>query len=90
MVEANTLKHVSPAKHCVSKVTPQVSMIPNNISSMKDHKFFDKKKLQLSKVDIMKVQASKPQVSNIETSKVQVLEVHILNIEVSKVQVLDI
>jgi hypothetical protein len=85
MVDVNTLKHVSLANPHVLKVTSQVSVIPNNVLPMKDHHFFYKKKLQLSKVNILKVQALEPQVSDIETLLVQVLEVHILDIQISKV-----
>jgi hypothetical protein len=35
-------------------------MIPNNVLLMRDHHFFDKKKLQLSKVKILEVQALEP------------------------------
>jgi hypothetical protein len=55
MVDVDILKHVSLAIHHVSKITPQVSMIPNNVLLMRDHHLFDMKKLQLSKVDISKV-----------------------------------
>jgi hypothetical protein len=79
MVDADTLKQDSLVNSHVSKVTPQVLGIPNNVLLVKDHHLFFKKKLQLSKVNISKVQALEP----------QVLDIHILNIPVLKVQVLD-
>jgi hypothetical protein len=53
--------------HHVLEVTPQVSMILNNVLLMRDHNFFYMKKLELSKVDILEVQALEPQVLNIES-----------------------
>jgi len=53
--------------HHVLEVTPQVSMIPNNVLPMKDHHIFYMKKLEISKVDILEVQALEPQVLNIES-----------------------
>jgi hypothetical protein len=58
-VDADTSRHVSLMNHHVLEVTPQVSMIPNNVLQMRDHHLFYMKKLQFSKVDILKVQASK-------------------------------
>jgi hypothetical protein len=55
MVDVDILKHISLAIHDVSKITPQVSMIPNNVLLMRDHHLFYMKKLQLSKVDVSKV-----------------------------------
>ncbi len=73
----------------VLKVTPQVFKDPYNVLQVRDHHLFYKKKLQLLKLNISKVQALEPQVLDVETSKVQVSEVHILEIQVSKVQVSD-
>ncbi len=89
-VDANTSKDVSPINHHVLEITPQVSMILNNVLSMRDHHFFYMKILQFSKVNILEVQVPKPQVLDIKTLEVQVLEVHVLDIQVSKVQVSDI
>jgi len=67
-VDANTSKDVSPMNHHVLEVTPQVSMIPNNVLPMRNHHFFDMNKLELSKVDILEVQTLEPQVLNIKSS----------------------
>jgi hypothetical protein len=66
-VDANTSKDVSPVNHHVLEITPQVSMIPNNVLPVRDHHLFDMKKLELLKVDILEVQALKPQVLNIKS-----------------------
>ncbi len=76
-VDVDTSRHVSLMNYHVLEVTPQVSMIPNNVLRERDHHLFYMKKSQLSKVDILKVQASKSQVSNIETLKVQVSKVQV-------------
>jgi hypothetical protein len=89
-VNVNTLKHVSLANHHVLEVTPQVSVILNNVLSMRDHHFFYMKNLQFSKVNILEVQVPKPQVLDIKTLEVQVSEVHVLDIQVSKVRISNI
>jgi hypothetical protein len=46
MVDVNTLKHLSPVNHHVSEITPQVSMILNNVLLVKNHHLFYMKNLQ--------------------------------------------
>ncbi len=70
MVDTDTLKHISPMNHHVLEVTPQVLVFPNDVLQVWDHHLIDMKKFQLSKVDILKVQASKSQVLNIEILEV--------------------
>jgi hypothetical protein len=66
-VDANTSKDVSPINHHVLEITPQVSMILNNVLPVKDHHLFYMKKLELSKLDFLEVQDLEPQVLNIKS-----------------------
>jgi hypothetical protein len=70
MVDANSLKHISPMNHHVSEVTPQVLVIPNDVLQVRDHHLFYLKNSQLLKVNIFKVQFLKSQVLNIEILEV--------------------
>jgi hypothetical protein len=62
MVDADSLKHISPMNHHVSEVTPQVLAIPNDVLQVRDHHLFYMKNFQLLKVDILEVQFLESQV----------------------------
>ncbi len=84
MVDANTLKQISPTNPHVLEITPQVLGIINHVLEVQSLE------LQISEVQVSEVQVSKVQVSDIETSQVQVSEVDVSDIELSKVHVSDI
>jgi hypothetical protein len=70
MVDANTLKHISPMNHHVSKVTLQVLVSPNDVLQVRDRHLFYMKKFQFLNVDILEIQALESQVLNIEILEV--------------------
>ncbi len=90
LVDANTLKQVSPTNLHVSKITPQVLRITNNVLQVR-LQLLKVLEVQASEAQVVsKVQNFKPQVLDIKIPKVQVSEIHISDIKLSKVHIQDV
>lgn len=89
MIDANTLKQVSPTNPHVSEVTPQVLGIVNSVSEVQSLEF-EISKVQVSNIETSEVEVSKVHVSNIKAPKVHVSDIHVLSIQILNIHISNI
>ncbi len=81
MVDADTLKQVSPTNLHVLEVSPQVLGIANNVLEIQS---LEPKvsKVQVLELQVLDIKTSEVEVSNIKLPKDHVLNIHVLNIQI--------